>query len=56
VHWIDGGPTDLDNLILLCFRHHRMVHEGGWRLIKTDGGGIVTLRPADRFEFARGPD
>ena len=31
VHWINGGPTDLDNLVLLCRRHHRMVHEGGWR-------------------------
>src|SRR5213076_2277047 len=36
MHWIDGGPTDLDNLVLLCRRHHRMVHEGGWQLIKTE--------------------
>ena len=28
VHWADGGSTDLDNLVLLCRRHHRMVHEG----------------------------
>jgi hypothetical protein len=28
-HWADGGTTDLDNLCLLCRRHHRMVHEGG---------------------------
>jgi hypothetical protein len=25
-----GGTTDLDNLILLCHRHHWMVHEGNW--------------------------
>src|SRR5438445_10193957 len=33
VHWIDGGPTDLANLVLLCWRHHHAVHEGGsgWR-------------------------
>ncbi|MGH2725135.1 MAG: DUF222 domain-containing protein [Actinomycetota bacterium] len=31
VHWGDGGPTDLGNLILLCHAHHRLVHEGGWR-------------------------
>ena len=28
-HWADGGPTNLDNLVLLCRRHHRAVHEGG---------------------------
>ena len=27
VHWSDGGPTALDNLVLLCRRHHRAVHE-----------------------------
>ena len=32
VHWIDGGPTDLDNLVLLCSRHHTMLHEYGWTI------------------------
>jgi hypothetical protein len=33
VHWADGGPTALQNLILLCRRHHRMIHaRGGFRL------------------------
>jgi hypothetical protein len=32
IHWADGGPTSLDNLILLCRRHHRAVHEGGVQL------------------------
>lgn len=27
-HWVDHGPTNLANLILLCRRHHRMVHDG----------------------------
>jgi hypothetical protein len=31
-HWIDGGTTDLDNLILLCTVHHRMLHEHGWTI------------------------
>jgi hypothetical protein len=32
-HWINGGPTDLGNLILLCGRHHRAVHEDGFTLV-----------------------
>ncbi len=31
-HWIDGGPTDLDNLVELCDQHHRCVHEMGWKI------------------------
>jgi hypothetical protein len=37
VHWADGGPTALTNLVLLCRRHHRKVHErGGFRLVLED--------------------
>jgi Domain of unknown function (DUF222)/HNH endonuclease len=32
VHWADGGATNLDNLVLLCHAHHRLIHEGGWRI------------------------
>jgi Domain of unknown function (DUF222)/HNH endonuclease len=31
-HWADGGTTDLDNLILLCGRHHRLLHENKWQI------------------------
>lgn len=31
-HWADGGETKLENLILLCRFHHRLVHEEGWRV------------------------
>ncbi len=31
-HWADGGATNLDNLVLLCRRHHRSVHEEGFRI------------------------
>ena len=38
VHWADGGPTALPNLVLMCRRHHRMVHQpGGFRLELVDG-------------------
>jgi hypothetical protein len=31
-HWAHGGPTDLDNLVLLCRHHHRTLHAGHWQL------------------------
>jgi hypothetical protein len=30
-HWADGGPTNLDNLALLCGEHHRLIHDGDWQ-------------------------
>ena len=56
VHWIEGGETDVGNLVLLCRRHHRLVHEGGWQLIKRDDGELVTIAPTVRFGLPRGPD
>ncbi len=29
-HWINHGPTDLENLALVCGRHHDAIHHGGW--------------------------
>jgi hypothetical protein len=36
IHWADGGPTDLDNLVLLCDYHHRVVHHHGWDVVLGD--------------------
>lgn len=48
VPWAEGGETALDNLILLCRFHHRMVHEGGWRVEMAPGqaaaGGAAHFR------------
>jgi hypothetical protein len=30
--WEHGGGTDLDNMVLLCTRHHHAVHEGRMRI------------------------
>ena len=57
VHWIHGGSTELDNLVLLCHRHHRMVHEGKWQLVRGDAGEMLAIPPYVRFGApARGPD
>jgi hypothetical protein len=34
MHWSEGGETNLDNLIILCARHHRLLHEGGYTIHK----------------------
>ena len=44
LHWVDGGPTDLDNLVLLCWHHHHAVHEGGCRMRLTSGA-LTVWRP-----------
>ena len=44
-HWARGGSTTLENLVQLCWFHHRLMHEGGYRLEKEPGGGLVFFRP-----------
>ena len=48
VHWAHGGETKLDNLILLCGRHHRLVHEGGFGVARKADGALVFRRPDGR--------
>ena len=43
-HWADGGPTNLDNLLQLCGHHHRLLHEGGYRITCGPGGRLVFHR------------
>jgi hypothetical protein len=66
-HWSAGGETSLDNLVLLCTRHHRLVHEGGYRIEKDyldrwmfkrpDGIAVPDCgyRPEDRVDECREP-
>jgi hypothetical protein len=46
-HWAAGGETTLENLILLCSHHHRLLHEGGFKIRRDASGGL-------RFERADG--
>jgi hypothetical protein len=41
VYWADGGRTDLDNLVLVCSRHHTLIHTQGFTL---------TLHPDRRLD------
>jgi hypothetical protein len=42
------GQTSIDNLVLMCRRHHRLVHEGGFGLEKIADGRIRFTRPDGR--------
>jgi hypothetical protein len=48
VHWADGGATNLDNLVLLCHAHHRLIHEGGWRTSGHPGKDLRFHDPTGR--------
>ena len=48
-HWADGGDTSIDNLMLLCRHHHRLVHEGGFGVERTADNHILFNRPDGRF-------
>ncbi len=48
VHWVDGGMTDLDNLVLLCNHHHHTVHEGRWQISGNPNGILKFLGPTKR--------
>ena len=49
VHWLDGGPTDMDNLLLLCQPHHLALHNGEYSIRATSPGQF-------RFTRADGTD
>ena len=47
-HWARGGPTTLENLVQLCSYHHRLVHEGGFRVEPAGRGAVRFKRPDGR--------
>jgi len=55
VHWADGGSTALSNLVLLCRRHHRMVHRSGGFWLELLDGIPVFRRPDGSLLEDRAP-
>ena len=53
--WANGGPSNVHNLLPLCHSHHRLVHEGGWQVIRA--GDAIKFIPPERIHtrLARGP-
>ncbi len=57
VHWGHWGATDTDNLVLLCYRHHWLIHEGGWQLARVECGRLLAIPPSQTHRsWIRGPD
>jgi hypothetical protein len=54
-HWAHGGETSLDNLVLLCGSHHRLLHEGGIGVTRTGSGGLE-FRDSQRRVVDRVPE
>jgi hypothetical protein len=55
VWWSRGGTTDLNNLLLICGFHHRLVHEHGWTVERADDGRLRWFR-ADGSRYRGGPE
>jgi len=60
----DRGPTDLDNLCLLCVHHHHLVHQGDWTMsgnaneeltVVGPSGRVMTSRPSPLWTAVTGP-
>jgi hypothetical protein len=52
--WEHGGATDLDNLLLVCTFHHKLVHEYGWT-VRRDTDGLVRWFRPDGSPYRAGP-
>jgi hypothetical protein len=46
VSWLDGGGTDVANLVLLCRYHHRLIHRGDWQVRSGSDGHPEFIPPA----------
>ncbi|MDQ7811014.1 DUF222 domain-containing protein [Amycolatopsis sp. A133] len=53
-HWADGGPTDLNNLVLLCAHHHRLMHRSGWE-VRIAPDGLPEFLPPTFIDKRRKP-
>ncbi|MDP1930749.1 MAG: DUF222 domain-containing protein [Gammaproteobacteria bacterium] len=47
-HWCDGGETKMDNLVLLCRHHHRLLHQEGYEIERGADGVFEFVTPQGR--------
>ena len=54
-HWVNGGRTDLDNLISLCPYHHKVIHDRGYTIAAPPGGGTFAFYRPDGTPLPSSP-
>ena len=54
IHWAHGGPTSYKNGVLLCPRHHRLLHQGDWE-IRFAADGVPEYLPPTWIDPNRAP-
>ncbi len=53
-HWANGGPTNLNNLVLMCAHHHRLLHRSGWE-VRIAADGLPEFLPPAFIDRRRKP-
>ncbi|MFC9553281.1 DUF222 domain-containing protein [Rhodococcus sp. NPDC056960] len=54
IHWSEGGPSNMDNLVLLCGFHHRLLHHSDWE-IEMGADRHPTFIPPQQVDWERKP-
>jgi hypothetical protein len=54
-HWADGGPTNLDNLALLCGHHHRQIHHNNDWTVQLGADKLPEYLPPPYLDHTRTP-
>ncbi|HET8589495.1 MAG TPA: HNH endonuclease signature motif containing protein, partial [Nakamurella sp.] len=55
IWWSQGGVTDISNGVLLCRRHHVLIHQGHWRVEQDPDGGRPWIIPPAHIDPAQTP-
>jgi hypothetical protein len=53
LHWLRHGPTKLENLVLLCVRHHHHLHQPEWNVTLRADATLVIVTPTGRTILSR---
>jgi hypothetical protein len=55
ISWADGGPTSLNNAVLLCGHHHRLIHHSPWQVRQSPADGLPEFIPPEYVDSQQRP-